>query len=583
MKNIVLRTAAAMVLAMVASVGTAHAGTAQAANYVQFKPMSQVVTEGIRDCRGGEGSNIPMITWGADMVTIYANGNSLETQAGSLIANAGSNVKLYREDVFTNQVEAYLRCDTPYLRGTLGMLNLAADVTETDPRTKMVAVYQHSWSAGGDALVVKETIKKPEDLKGKTIAVQNYGPHVDYLFKIIADAGLQPTDVNIVWVEDLVGFDSESTPGVALLDDANVDAAMVIIPDALELTSGGNVGTGSGNSTPGAYIMVSTKSASRIVTDLYVVRADYLKANRAEVQQFVQTLFQAEEQLRTLVREKDSRGTEYDAMITAAATYLLDAPTATVDAEGLWADAETTGYVGNKRFFEDAKHPRRFDRVNEEIQTSYMAAGFITASTTLGQASWDYGLLASGITQTAEAATPKFNNAALTTAVIEKAASGGLADDTLFKFQINFKPNQKTFTNELYGDSFAQVVDLAATYGGAVITVQGHSDPLNYLKKKKGGAGTGILNQIRQAAKNLSVSRANAVRDAVIAMASQNGFTMDSSQFVTLGMGISDPLTGVCGDDPCAPKSKPEWLSNMRVVFSLVNIEGESAEFELLD
>jgi hypothetical protein len=39
----------------------------------------------------------------------------------------------------------------------------------------------------------------------------------------------------------------------------------------------------------------------------------------------------------------------------------------------------------------------------------------------------------------------------------------------------------------------------------------------------------------------------------------------------------------MCGTDPCAPKSKPEWLSNMRVVFQIVEVEGEATTFELLD
>jgi hypothetical protein len=32
--------------------------------------------------------------------------------------------------------------------------------------------------------------------------VQAYGPHVDYLSKILADAGLTPKDVNIRWTSD---------------------------------------------------------------------------------------------------------------------------------------------------------------------------------------------------------------------------------------------------------------------------------------------------------------------------------------------------------------------------------------------
>jgi len=75
----------------------------------------------------------------------------------------------------------------------------------------MRVIYQLSWSAGGDALVVSSKIKKPSDLKGKTIAVQAYGPHVDYLAKVLTDAGLSVKDVKIKWTKDLTG--TKQTPG----------------------------------------------------------------------------------------------------------------------------------------------------------------------------------------------------------------------------------------------------------------------------------------------------------------------------------------------------------------------------------
>ena len=53
-----------------------------------------------------------------------------------------------------------------HLRGTLGMLGQVAEVTERDPRTSMVLIYQLTWSAGGDALVVKGNINQPSDLRG---------------------------------------------------------------------------------------------------------------------------------------------------------------------------------------------------------------------------------------------------------------------------------------------------------------------------------------------------------------------------------------------------------------------------------
>ena len=60
------------------------------------------------------------------------------------------------------------------------MINMAAGSDVEDARTKPVVIYQMTWSAGGDALVVKGNVKSAKELKGKAVAVQAYGPHVDY-------------------------------------------------------------------------------------------------------------------------------------------------------------------------------------------------------------------------------------------------------------------------------------------------------------------------------------------------------------------------------------------------------------------
>ena len=589
MRKIFSLAAIATTFSLVAAAFSPNSASAQ--NYVEMKPLAEVLAgASVRDCRGGEGQNVTMITWGADIFTLHANGASLTTQPGSIFADEGLTVTLKREDVFAKQVEAYLRCDTPYLRGTLGQINLASDITAVNPGTEMVPIIQLSWSNGGDALVAKKGINKPADLKGKTIVVQAYGPHVAYLNKVLADAGLTPNDVTIVYTKDLVGFDDDTTPGSAFLDDPNIDAAMVIIPDALKLTSGGTGGTGAENSFDGAEIMLSTKSASRVIADVYVVRKDYLEANRDEVQKFVHALLVAEESLRKLVLEKDTRTDEYNAIIVAAAGHLLDAPTDIDDTEGMYADAETIGFAGNKKFFENTKYPRNVTKLTSEIQTAYVQQGMLAATASLGSATWNYDALKAGITNTIAKTTPKFNADKLAAAVTNMASSGALDDGTLFEFQINFQPNQNTFSTEIYGDAFNKVVELASTYAGAVITIEGHSDPANFLKKMQKGAGEGILNRIRQSAKNLSVSRSTAVRKAVLDMAAASGVPMDPSQFVTIGYGISNPATGVCQrkDEPLCldaglpkyPANKAEWLSNMRVVFKIVNVEGESSAFE---
>ena len=126
------------------------------------------------------------------------------------------------------------------------------------------------------------------------------------------------------------------------------------------------------------------------------------------------------------------------------------------------------------------------------------------------------------------------------------------------------------------------MIEYATTYGGAIITVEGHSDPLEYLKKKKAGTVELILRQIKQSAKNLSLSRANQVRQNIIDYSKSKGIILDESQFAVLGHGIMSPVGGMCGEDPCAPKNEKEWLSNMRVVFKILQVEGEAVQFEAL-
>ena len=367
--------------------------SAMAADSVTMEALSKVISPTVNDCSLKAPYVLPLITWGGDIPTVFANGNDSNTQPGSIFDQTGLNFTLKREDVFLDQVQSYLSCKSPFLRGTAGMINLAAEVTEKDPRTKMKVIYQMTWSAGGDAMVVKPGIKSPKDLKGKTIAVQAYGPHVDYLSKVLSDAGLSFKDVKIHWTIDLTG--TSHTPGEALKRN-DVLAAMVIIPDALALTSGGTVGTGAEDSVKGAKILLSTKSANRIIADVYAVRSDFYKSHPQVVQQLVRSLLQAQEKVSTLFKAKNTK--PYGEMIRGAAQVLLDSPQAIQDTEGMYADAEFVGWSGNQQFFASPNYPRKFEKINREIQDGYKIAGLLTKSISIAKANWDYNQLKAGLT-----------------------------------------------------------------------------------------------------------------------------------------------------------------------------------------
>jgi outer membrane protein OmpA-like peptidoglycan-associated protein len=415
------------------------------------------------------------------------------------------------------------------------------------------------------------------------VAVQAYGPHVDYLAKVLSDAGLSMKDINVKWVADITG--SGNSPAAALRE-GGADAAMVIIPDAMALTSSGTVGTGAEDSVKGARILLSTKTANRIIADVYAVRSDYLQANRAAVESFVGGLAQGHEALKQLVANKASRAADYKKTMGAAAQILLDSAQAVSDAEGMYADADFVGLRGNQAFFTGANNPRGFGALNKEIGAAFGTIGLASqsAAAALEHAKLDYGRIGGGggAAPAPAAEAPRFDSDKVATIVAKRQQQGNLSEGELFSFEVLFAPNQDKFPAELYADAFKKVASLAKTYGGAVITVEGHSDPMAYLRARKEGAAQVVLGRTQQSAKNLSLARSVAVRDSVVAYAKSQGISLDPSQFAVVGHGIAQPKSGVCGGDPCAPKNEQEWKSNMRVEFRIIQIEAESSAFKPL-
>lgn len=552
------------------------ANSAMAVSYIPAPPLSQVINVPAAPVKAGADEKMYIITWGADIGTIYGNGSVATTAAGSIFAQEKLRLNLVREDDFKKQVEAFVKGETVYLRCTMGMLNQAIEVLNRDPKTKPITIYQLSWSAGGDCLVVKGNIKSIKDLKGKTIVAQAYGPHGDYVSTLLKDAGLKPKDVTIKWTKDLTGTDN--TPAEAL-KQKDVDAVFVITPDAMKLTSGGKVGTGSEGSVKGAKILLSTKTADRIISDVIVARADYFEANRSKVEKLTHGLLLAEQGLRDLVKNKESRKAEYKKVMAASAKILLDSEQAIGDAEGLYGDCQMVGFAGNVKFFTNNTWPRNFSKITDEIQTGFIGLGLIGKKFPIAHAKWDYNSLKAGLTGVDDVELPRFVPEAVARVVEQKRATGTLEGGALFTFEVYFKPNQKSFSADMYGDSFEEAIKKAATYSGAVITVEGHADPSGYLRKKKEGAPEMVLVQQKQAAKNLSVQRAMEVRDALVHYAKSKKIALDNSQFTVMGHGFLQPKSGMCGADPCPPKTEQEWLSNMRVVFQLFNVEAEESVF----
>lgn len=551
-------------------------GTGSAVEYLDPVPMTRLITAQRGPVRAEREINVPVITWGGDVATVFGNGGAV-TQPGSIFAREGLSLRLFREDNFVRAVDRLIAGETPYLRGTVDMVNSALEALEARG-IEMVVIHQLTWSTGGDTIVVRsEAGASPTDLRGKDIGMQLFGPHMLYLATVLQDSGLSVSDVRVRWMRELTipPYDTRGVavdPTTAMQRDANLGAVTVISPDMMALTSGGSVGTGAESSVRGARLLLSTKTAGAIIADVYAVRKDYFDAERGQVQAFVQGLIKAQDELASLVSGRQQRQAEYNDVMRMSAEILRDSAQATADIEGLLQDCTFVGARGNEQFFTGVGTLRSFAALTKQAQSALVDYGLLSRQVPLAQAGWNYAQLAAGVRQPAAAAEPRFNPAQVERLSRERELRGTTHEGVLFEFEILFQPNQNDFAPDLYRSEFGRVIGLASTYPGAVIVIEGHADPLRYVQERQAGRPAPVLEQTKQAAKNLSVQRAISVRESVVGFGRGQQLTLDQSQFTVVGAGIDRPKHAT-------PQNETEWRANMRVVFQIIQVEAELERF----
>jgi len=540
--------------------------------YLQAKPLTDVLTGvQLKPVKPGV-LRVPTITWPGDVSTI-------DTDMEGIFKQEGLDVKLFCENDFAKQVKGVIEGETPLLRGTMGMINSSSEAF-AKAGVPLVVIYQLTWSNGGDVLVVRPGINTLTDLKGKNIALQLYGPHMDFLTTVLAKAGLKPTDVKMRWLKELTipSYDTKGRivdPRSAFEAAADLNGTMVISPDASALTSGGKVGTGAEGSVKGAKILFSSKSANRIIADVYAVRADYFKANKEKVEKFVHALMVGQERFSHLLANKASDQGKYNQLITRSAELLFGSPKAGPDVEGSLGDCEWVGFPGNVAFFTGKGTTRSFATLKNEIQTNFVKLGIMKGKAPLEQANWSYSQLASGLKNADQTVVAKhtFDTSKTQKAIEKQIATGQGTEGTLYSFEIYFAPRQSTFTAAEYQDAFKKALDLSQTLGGSLVVIEGHNAPDALNKARSEGRSEAEIGLIEQAAKNLSYQRAMAVRKAYLDSCSQAGLKIDESQFLAVGMGTKDPKFPV-------PTTEEQWNANRRVVFRIKTVETELDSFK---
>lgn len=593
------RRALGLAAALVIGVGTA--ALAQDIDYLEpskpYKSAPYLKELKSQKVDASKGLKVPLITWAADGVTVAANGG-LAANPGSRLAKAvGKPVELKVTDDFDEQVTNYILGESPFLRGTVGMINLVGEaLKEKDPGLEPVVIFQLSWSTGADGFVAKD-LKTLDQLKGKTIVVQLNGPHVDLLRVLLEDAGLGPKDVTIKFVQEITFNPTAAADGLvhdpanALRKDKSLSGAACIFPDILALSSNGKVGDGTGDSVKGARPILTTRTASRVIADVYAVRKDFFEANKDIVKNFTLALLKEQKRFQGELGNIAKKGAADKAKVAAfrkeceplSKIFLGDAGMVNDYVLWLGVDSELAGYAGNASFFNKKRNPVGFASTSKRIQEFYLEANYIEKKVELSTAGWDYKSDFGGaLGESSEVVVAK---KAFKSAQAVRKAADSTDSKELFKFSFKFPARMATLKWQDYQKIFETMHEKVVRYGGAVVQLRGHADIFfhNFVKmKRKSGAKTykqrGVekdlptIEEVVNSASKLSYSRSFAVKRAYAQFLREAlGLTteeIDLSRFDVKGMGISDPLNA-------NPQTKEQRHDNMRCEMVIIAAEAE--------
>lgn len=159
------------------------------------------------------------------------------------------------------------------VQGMATALDVLVTVAASDIPVKIVWGLDDSF--GADGILAKASIKTPADLKGKTVALEVGSASHLLLLSVLEKAGLKEEDVKITPMK-------AGDAGAAFVA-GKVDAAVTWEP---WLTKGVKAG---------GKLLASTKEFPGIIFDAVGLREDFVKANPAAVQGFVQAMAEAME------------------------------------------------------------------------------------------------------------------------------------------------------------------------------------------------------------------------------------------------------------------------------------------------
>ncbi len=454
---------------------------------------------------------VQMFTWGGTAPGLYFNEGAEASEKSRFFKDYGIKVEFILMDDFDGSRNAWIADEVHIINNEVSAMNTEMErLAPHDPKVFL----QMDWSRGGDAVIVKRGINSVNDLRGKTIAYAGFTPSVTFLAYMLESAGMTFADVKL----QEVPLPSDAANA---FKGGKVDAAIVWSPDD-EIAV---------REVPGSKVLQSTREASNIIADVYMVKNAFLKKNKDKIAKFYEGWMKGAAEINANKGNKDKA-----ARILAEVTGLPKG-----DAMGMIDNVRLTNHGDNMNFFgqntsfNGMKGEKLYTKMGEAFETlkqapanrpSWRAMAYPVAATSANL---------SGATHAAEGAA-KFKPATPADKV-KPAISSKPISISFPTGQFQLGENAKTIID-------LQFAEIAKVYGNTRIRVEGNTD----------NVGKPDMNQ------KLSEKRAKSVAQYL-----QKQYGMPANRFIIVGNGQNKPAKGCEQNQNDACKAK-----NRRTEFQLV-------------
>lgn len=475
----------------------------------------------------------PINMWIGWLPIVAANHGFAPNEESVFYQEYGFKVDLTLIDDPVAARDTYAAGRSHALWGTMDMMVLFAPELMRDSRTAPRIVQQIDWSAGGDGIVARNSVDSIADLRGKTIVYAQNSPSQYYVNALLINAGIQPGEVEHKFTS------SAFEAAAAFVSDPSIDACVSWAPDIYNIPE----------KVEGTRILSTTADASKLIADVWAVRADFAKDHPEIVEGLVAGIFEGV----TMVQDDPQQ----------AAVWMSEGFGMPVDeVNGMMADAHITNFGENEDFFLNANSPTNFEHTWESITFVYRELGLIDSPVR-----WDQVADFSFVQKLASEGTFDTQARPVSQPFVPQSYTRVTAEAPLLtqELRINFFPNSYDL-HEPGRDEFGAVKDgtlydpsvdttieraarLAGQFESATIAISGHTDA-----SMRDRVPFSVVQELSQ-------QRAAAVRDELI-----ERYDFDPNKFVVEGVGWNEPA------DPNDPGNH---FLNRRVEVAVYPPEGE--------